>query len=121
MKNIKKLEISHAVEDYYEYFQCRNDKKSLQLPNTLEHLILRSMYMYDLSFLPDLHSLKKLILHEIGTTDYTLRCIAENCLELHTLILTCKNSSIFFLVFLYRYIFYFFSRFTPGTFRFFHC
>ena len=108
MKNIKKLEIFHAAED--EFYSFVEDEKPLQLPKTLEHLNLTNIYFRHLNFLSDLHSLKMLILHKVAMLNCTLICIAENCLELHTLLLSCKNLSTF--TFQFFYIDKYFTFFT---------
>ena len=90
MKNIKTLMINAAeVEDAHE--------KTVQLPNSLEDLDLSYMYIMDLNFLSHLHLLKSLKLTEVEMNNATLSCIAKNCLELHTLLLSCKNSFSFLL------------------------
>ena len=97
MKNIKKLEIIYYASE--EELIYSEDEKSLKLLNTLEHLNLSNINIRDLSFLSDLHSLKILKLHEMAMKNDTLRCIAENCLDLHTLLLSCKNLSTYLLIF----------------------
>ena len=80
-KNIKILEVASSELTSVE---------PIRLPKTLEVLDLLYMHLDVLNVLSDLNLLKDLNLSEIKVTDATLKCIADSCLQLQFLGITCK-------------------------------
>ena len=76
-KNIQKLKL-----DIWHSFHVQG---SIQLPKTLQHLILNGLIFDDITFLSSLISLKSLELYKIKVSSTLLRCITHNCLKLQYL------------------------------------